>query len=435
MTRTVAQPDRATLAVFCLTLAFTIWPTSGALADTCGAELAAAIERAERIPAAAISPSPGKPGIHALGQRVETEGGRLLDGLDTLEPFSGLYLRGEHERRLGDGQGGSNLALEWEAFSDGRDEAVKRLDKSRLEHRVQYYQLLRDMRERALQERRLGLQQSRNKVFAEVYKLEAATLEGLLHRRKQELKAGTATRGDLAELAFKLKRANLQTEYLAGARQAPVDPAEAALLERAATLRTKPFVELLKQATENSFEYKLQTLFATRGDYFPAWTDDVSLRVYLERRQGFEQQADGVLGVRLRIPLEREGKRDELVALEKSLYRDQGEAVVLRLAQKLESLLDNLRLKQSALKVSAGELALMAERRELACIMVANPVSSIEATPDRELVDLSIQAQEKIRDMHGLRFDILDLLVELEALVWPTHPEDLLRPDEKAPGA
>lgn len=379
-----------------------------------------------QIPASVVEDTSTASEITGLTGKASRDGKEFLLRLDRMNPFNGLYLRAQHERSLERGDASASFALEWEAFENGRGEAIRRLDKARLERLVQHAQLQHDMREKALHERLYRAQRMRNRVFALEYGWEAEALEKLLERRRREMAAGFATREDVAETGFKLERANARKAYHLMSEQQPVNVMDASLLQQAGTLKIQPAGILLVRAIEQSYEYKLQSLFARRSEFSHTWTDDLSLRVYLENRHDFGNASENILGVRLRLALDSDSGRNEVAELEKELYATQQLAVEARLRQKIEAATDTIREKQAALRIGEAEVDLLRERGRLACAMATRPVSVIDAAPARTMDVIQVLLREKSRDLLTLRFDILAQLLELAHLTQVERLTDLL---------
>lgn len=364
--------------------------------------------------------------IGDLAEQARRDYENFFSSLGKVDFFNGLYLRAQHERRLDSGDAGSSFALEWEAFENGRNEAGKRLDKSKLEQLVQQIQLQHDLQEKALHEALNRAQRMRNRILAREFDAEAGVLEEILQRRRQEMAAGFSTLEDVAELEFKLKRAQAQKSHYLGAGHLPLGPLEAGLLRQAESLALKPIDNLLARAIQHSWEHKLQSLFARRSEFYHTWSDDLSLRLYLEKRQDFDQASENVVGFRLRLPLDRDNGHEAVAELEKKLYATQQQAVEIRLRQKLQSAIDTVREKQAALQIGEAEVEWLRERGRLACVIAAHPVSVIDAVPDRTQDEIRILLREKSRDLLTLRFAIFEQLLVLAHLTQAERLTDLL---------
>lgn len=363
--------------------------------------------------------------INELTTRVGNNRDPYFAKMEEISAFSGLFLSGQTDRSLPEGNTRSVYALEWELFNQGWNESRKLLAKTKLEHQVQYYQLLRDMEEKQLNESLFRLQQVRNKVLAFAHDKEVTALKSLLDRRKQELASRYVTREDVADIEFKVERATLKRAYYQSTDQLALSSEVYALINQVESLVLRPHKDLLERAVAHSYEHKLQELFADRSDYFPTWSDNLSLRFYVEKTRDFERDDQTVAGVRIRIPIGTNRGRDELVRLGRNSYLDQQQAVEARLTQKIAALTDRLRLKQSELELLQKEYQLLLTKTELACQQVKFPVSNIDATPARRIDELTIDRLAKEGDILRERLDIFEAMTELSALVKPEKPTDL----------
>ncbi len=363
----------------------------------------------------------------ALASRLQSRRDDYFSRLDGLAPFNGLYVSGLTDVSQ-EGQGRYAVALEWELYNQGRDEARKRLDRARLEGKAQYLQQLRDTEQRQLQENLLAVEQMRNRLLALLYEREVAAIRPVLERRRQELAAGRATRGDVAEIEFKAERAALRRAHYAGSRDVLVYPQAQELINRIESVVLRPNPELVDRAVARSTEYQLQGLFASRGDSLPTLRDKLSVRLYLERSKEFERGLQNVAGVRFRIPIgEDRGVKDAEQAA-RGAYLEQQESIKTGLQTKLVLLADRLRLKQNDMRLLQAENQLLRTKAELACYRLDFPVRGIGGDPDREVEELTLKLHEQQREILAARLDVLEVLTEISAAVKPERPEELYSP-------
>lgn len=362
--------------------------------------------------------------VGELASRIEKNREPYFAKMEETSPFSGLYFRGQTDQSLSNGNNRSAYALEWELFKQGRDESRKGLGKAKIERQVQYYQLLRDMEERQLHENLFRLQQIRNKVVAFIYDKEATRLKSLYDRLQQALANGYVTREDVEDMAFKVERATLKQAYNQSASQLVLSSQEYALINQIESVLLRPSKDLLELAIAHSYEYRLQASFVNRSEYFPTWTDNLSLGFYLEQSHEFNRSNETITGVRIRIPLENIKSHEEIAAIERHSYIDQQQAVALRLAQKIALLSDRLHLRQNDLKLLNKEYQLLRTKTELACYQIDFPVTAVDVPPERKVEELTIYMFEKERDILLARMDILEIMTEFSALIKPEKTED-----------
>ena len=359
-----------------------------------------------------------------LAARLQSRRDQYFSRLDGLAPFNGLYVSGLSDVSQ-DGQGRYAVALEWELYNQGRDEARKRLDRARIEGKTQYLQQLRDTEQRRLQENLLAVDQMRNRLLAMLYERESAAIRPVLERRRQELAAGRATRADVAEIEFKAERAALRRAHYAGASDVLVYPQAQELINRIESVVLRPNPELVDRAVARSPEYQLQGLLASRGDYLPALKDNLSLRLYVERSKEFERGPQNIAGVRIRVPIGHDGGVKDAEQAARAAYLEQQESIKAGLQHRLVLLADRLRLKQNDMRLLQAENKLLRTKAELACYRLDFPVRGIGGDPDREVEELTLRLHEQQRAILSARLDILEVLTELSAAVKPERPEEL----------
>ena len=372
------------------------------------------------LPSSATDPGSNDPlAVRLLRQRDD-----YFARLDGLAVFNGLYVASATDVST-QGQTRYSFGLEWELYNQGRDEARRRLDRTRLEGKAQYLQMLRDTGQRQLQEQLLAVEQMRNRLLAVLYEREAAAIRPVLERRRQERAHGRATKAEVAEIEFKAERASLRRAHYAGSADVLVYPQARELINRIESVVLRPNPELVDRAVARSPDYQLQGLFASRGEYLPTLRDNLSLRLYVERAKEFDRGPQNVAGVRIRVPLgDDRGVQDAEMAA-RTAYREQQESVKTALEQNLVLLTDRLRLKQNDMRLLQAENRLLRSKAEMACYRLDFPVPSIAADPDRDVEELTLLLHEKQREILAARLDVLEVLTEISAAVKPDRPEEL----------
>ena len=391
---------------------------SGLCTSMTGAVLTS--QQVPALPSSATDPGSNDPlAVRMLRQRDD-----YFARLDGLAVFNGVYVASATDVST-QGQTRYSFGLEWELYNQGRDEARRRLERTRLEGKTQYLQLLRDTGQRQLQEQLLAVEQMRNRLLAVLYDREAAAIRPVLERRRQELANGRATKAEVAEIEFKAERASLRRAHYAGSADVLVYPQARELINRIESVVLRPNPELVDRAVARSPDYQLQGLLASRGEYLPTLKDNLSLRLYVERAKEFARGPQNVAGVRLRVPLgDDRGVQDAEMAA-RTAYLEQQESVKTALQQKLVLLADRLRLKQNDMRLLQAENRLLRSKAEMACYRLDFPVPSIAADPDRDVEELTLLLHEKQREILAARIDVLEVLTEITAAVKPERPEEL----------
>jgi hypothetical protein len=379
------------------------------------------------VPPLASSARPEASLNATLAQRMEREREVFFARLDAMKPFNGLYAVGDaNHTLLGPNEGGRySVGLEWELFDRGREDARRQLQRARIENKAQYLQMLRDTQDRELQEQMLAIQQMRNKLLATLYQREAAAIQPVLQRRRQELAAGRATRADVAEIEYRAEVAALRGQHFAALPDVLVFPQAHELINRIEAVELRPAPDLVDRAVERSAEAQLQALLAERVEYLPRTRDRLALSLFAERAKDFDRGPYNVAGVRMRIPLDRDRGRDEVVEAARELYTGQRESVRASMEQKIALLSERLRGKQNDMRVLQAQSRLLRQKVELACYRMDNPLAAIPGDPERDVEELSLQLQALQREILASRLDVLEVLAQLSALVKPRDPQEL----------
>lgn len=361
----------------------------------------------------------------AMAERLERDRDSYFARLDAVVPFSGLFVVGQADHSFADDFGRRySFGLEWELFNEGRAEARRNLERTRLEGRAQYLQLLRDLEQRQLQENLLAVEQMRNKLLAALYQREVTAIRPLLDRRRQELAAGRATRADVAEIEFKSERALLRSRHYGGLRDVLVYPQAQELINRIEDVQLQPEAELAERAASRSADLQMQALLAERHNFLPSVKDTTSLRLFVERSKDFDRGPYHSAGVRLRVPIGKDDARAAATDLSTALLREQQDSIRASLAQKLTLLSERLRLKQNDMRLLQAENRLVRQKAELACYRLDHPVSSLPAA-DRDVEELTLRLHEMQREILVARLDVLEVLTQISALVKPREPQEL----------
>jgi hypothetical protein len=362
-----------------------------------------------------------------LAQRMEQDRDAFFQKLDALKPFNGLYATGDaNHTLLGPNEGGRySVGLEWELFDRGREDAQRQLARARIENKAQYLQLLRATQDRELQEQLLAIQQMRNKLLATLYQRETAAIAPVLQRRRQELAAGRATKADVAEIEYRAEVAALRGEHFAALPDVLVYPQAHDLINRIERVELQPTPDLVDRAIERSPEAQLQALLVERIDYLPRMRDRLSFSLFAERARDFDRGPYNAAGVRMRIPLDHDRGRDEVLESVRELYAGQRESVRAAMEQKIALLSERLRLKQNDMRVLQAQSRLLREKVELACYRLDHPIAALPDDPDRDVEEFSLQLQELQREILGARLDVLEVLTQISALVKPRDPREL----------
>ncbi|BAN69255.1 hypothetical protein [endosymbiont of unidentified scaly snail isolate Monju] len=346
--------------------------------------------------------------------------------LSEISPFKGVYLRLEGNHNLDSGRDLLRYGLDWDLFANGRREAQRRHEKTVLERRVQFLQLLRDMSERAAQERHYLVDQLRTRVLTDWLKAKVQLVEQQLAQLRGALRAGFATREQVEQLRLLLKQTRERLQAQPDNTMA-MPASWQLLLNQLTELQLKPHSELLARTLSQHPDLALQRLFQQRADFQRDWKDDLEARLYIERNETAASRTDQgtVIGFRVRMPLERPAHREELVRLERSLYEDQVQAIRTRLRQRIDQIIRRWHQHRAILKAHLYHLNTLERSLSRLARHARMALPSLPYSPDAELRVKQRERLDLLRDILMERLQLLDYLVDLGQLAQLPDPRDL----------
>lgn len=346
--------------------------------------------------------------------------------LDGLVPFNGLYAVGQVDQTFEKSYGGRyTFGFEWELYKDGRRDAERQLQRTRLEGKAQYLQVMRDTEQRQLQEQMLAVEQMRNKLLALLYQREAAAAKPILERRKQELAAGRATKADVADVEFLAETAQLRAQHYTTTPDVLVYPQAQALINHIEDVQLRPIPDLTDLAYTRSPDVQLQTVLADRAALLPSLKDQITVRLYLERNKDLFRDPYNTAGVRVRIPIGSDRGHDDVVESQRTLYEQQKESLRGSLSQQIALLSERFRLKQNDMRVLQAQSRMLHTKADVACYRMDHPIASLPVDADRDVEALSLQLLDLQRQILSARLDTLEVLTQISALVQPRDPGEL----------
>jgi len=368
-------------------------------------------------------PINSKQAVSALLLKTETIREKYLKELDKQGSFKGLYIRGQWENDQDSGESQDALALEWELFDEGWRESKQLLDKKKLETQLQFFQMLKDMHEHRLNERLYYQSGIENSVRLHLAKTRLIKLSSLLKRYKQRRDNGYVTEAETQQLEYQVDRTKMEINQYSNMQQEGMSVFQFDLLNTIEHVSTVDQPSLLKLGIQQSIDIKIQDIFIQRAEFFPAWTDDLSVRLYMGNRRLYgDQRRDNLIGARVRFPLDLNLKRRKLIKIEQNAYRDQKSALTLRLEQKIVRLLDQFRFQQKRVHNLSGEHALLQNRLALLNVRVKYPLAGLAAVPEKEMDQINMQMLLNLEEVLMARLAAYDKLLKLSAL---TMTEDL----------
>ncbi len=352
---------------------------------------------------------------------------RYLEALNDKKSFKGVYAKAQFDRYT-DGAGDDRLlALEWELFDEGWYEAKKELDKKRVETKVQFFQMLRDLRTHEHNEQLHRLKILRNTVHLHQAKKRHRVLERLLPKYAQRLESGYATMAEFQRISYQHRRASLDLTHYSGLTHSNLSAIEFVVLNNVERITLKDNQTIAELAITNSYDLALQELFIDRSEFFPTWLDDLSVRVYMEHDENpVFRERENIIGLRVRVPLRLDRGRDRLIDIEKSAYRDQQQAIKLRIAQRIGSISESFRFQQKRIVSISSELVFLKEQRKLQEERARHTLAALPAVPEKTSELLELELIQKREDVLLARILAYEQLLALAHLVAPESLRELI---------
>ncbi len=370
--------------------------------------------------------SPGG-SVSDLVSRTARVRDRYLEALNDTKSFKGVYATAQLERSADDGGDESLLALEWELFDEGWYEANKDLDKKKIETKVQFFQMLRDLRIHEHNERTHRLKVLGNTVHLYQAQKRHKILERLLPKYAQRLESGYATMAEFQRVAYQYRRSRIDLTHYSGLTRSKLSPTEFTLLNNIERFALKDNRALAELAMLNSYDLALQDLFIDRSEFFPNWLDDLSVRLYMEYDENpVSRDRENIFGLQVRIPLNLDRGRNGLIDIEKAAYRDQQRAIKLRIGQRIDSISESFRFQQKRIESISSEHRFLKTQWKLQEERARHTLAALPAVPEKTIEVLELELNQKQEDVLLARLKAYAELLTLEHLVAPESLRDLV---------
>lgn len=366
--------------------------------------------------------------INKLWEKTDQIGKDYKQNLDDASPFNGLYARGEGWQSLENDAYEYKYGIDLEFYANGRYEARRRIEKKKLESEVQNLQLLNDMQLRSADEAHHRLRLIAERVKQQSGKAYLSLLESQLELARHEFENGLMSKNEFNGYVSRHFEAQIISEKYATPLKTAIPESWFYLLNDAEHLKLIDEVSLNKLTKQRSYSLKLQDLFKKRATFHETWRDDLSLRVYLERRYNdYNKRHDTVAGVRVRLPLDKPENRDDMVELEQEVYQYQLEALEMRYKQRIKDNLVFFATQQGILQKMKDEYKTVLEKIANNTEHSLQVLPSLPYTPDKD-------NRVFIREKYSLRQDILlqrikviEILFVLSNLTQSNQPEAILQ--------
>ncbi len=368
--------------------------------------------------------------VNTLLQDIRRVQQDYLDTLDNENPFYGLYIKGEYDQFLDPSEDLQRIGVEWEFFDDGWNDSLQRIDRKKLEIRLQFLQMLANMQQKKFMEKLSFKNRLSTRIRGLVSKKKAMLLHTLQQARKKQFENGYATKDDYLTIHYKYQNSALLAEHYENLATPLLTKGEFDIINRCETLRLLPLESLLQQAVEKSVQIQIQNLFIQRSEFFPSWSDDLRLKLFAENTYLRDGNEEKVMGISFRLPLQTNGSRETLVATEQDMYIKQKLAIRKRLEQRIPGILETLRFHQQRVIISSNEYALMRQRFSDLTQEEKSSIPILDRTPKRSLELLKIELLDKEMEILLTRLKVYEELIKLQSLVQSKTIADLLEPQQ-----
>ncbi len=372
--------------------------------------------------------SPPARAVLHLWQEGDRTGQAYTDLLRKEKGFNGLYFRAEGWESLRRDAYEYKLGIDLELYDNGRHEGRRTQAKKIVESRVQYLQLLNDMSHRASDENRYNLHRLELRLQKEWLQAKLKLTTEQLQTARSELKAGFLTRDEFADYVTRQTEAELRYQAVASADDLAMPSGWLVLLNRMEKLELLPENDLIERAYRQDYGLLLQEQFIERAQFHPQWRDDLEARLYLEERYNdYNRREDLVVGVRVRLPLDKPRNRDDLIELEIDSYREQAQAMRVRIRQRILQQHRAFRQHQAMLNGMMNQrIQLLQEIRDQQ-EHARKVIPSLPYTPEKQLRVLARTLLDLSGEIRKKRLQLLGYMIDLADLTRDARLETLLR--------
>ena len=356
--------------------------------------------------------------INLLAGEINRNGKQFLALQDEQSAFKGLYLKLEDRESLDSNFYDRRVALEMELFDEGWREASRTLAKKKQQSQLEYLQLQSNMAAKRADNVHHFIKLIQNRIHYDSARRRQAFYSALYEKRKQKLAEGFIEQSELIDMQLKRDRATTDYTYYASADMRAIPLRWFNLLNRIESIALKSEDSLLTLATKNSFELKIQALLEARTEFYPQYLDNVSLRVFVERRENNRILADteNIVGVRARLPIDFDSKRSRIVGIQRDAYGYQKDVVMVRLQQKISAVRQLFGFKQHSLKNLQQEFDALDRQADVARKQMQADLTGLKYTPERKLDEIAMKQLDLSAQILLTRLEILDVLLKLQSL-------------------
>lgn len=372
------------------------------------------------------APDSSATGILPEMKGIKADADRYLADLGEQRPFWGVYFRSGAAQDIESGDTDLNYRLEWDLFRQGRYERKKDLEKKRHQNELQTLQMLNDVNQHHLNEQLDGIEFLSQAVQYHQAEELAALLASILRRRRVQLEKGYITRDDFDHIRFKHRQAELKKKLYDTGRKAALDASLHDLLNCIEFAALIALDQAQQAAVEQAYALKIQQNLVERARYARSWADDLSLNLYVEQRNDFNENSRSNVGVEVEIPIHWDARRGSLIDQEKRLYEKQAAVLTRRIMTNLEKLYDFFAFQQVRIQMLLLELEKSAQRKAYEQMRAERALEDLDHTPERSLDQIRMEEIDLRYEAIQARLKVYEILVKIAALTYADHPRDLI---------
>jgi hypothetical protein len=372
------------------------------------------------------APKPSAEGLQPEAAGFEAAADRYLVDLEEQRPFQGIYFLSRGARDVDSGDTDFNYRLEWDLFKHGRYERKKELEKKRNQNDLQTLQILNDVNQHRLNQQLDGIEFLSQAVRYHQAEELATLLAGILRRRRVQLEKGYITRDDFDNIQLKYRQAEMKKKLYSTVRKAALEAPLHDLLNCIEFADLIALDQAQKAAVERAYPLKIQKNLAERARYARSWADDLSLNLYMEQRNEFNDSTRNDVGFEVKIPIHWDSRRGPLIDQEKRLYEKQAAVVVRRIKTNLEKLYDFFAFQQMHIQMLLLELEKSAQRKTYEQERAERALEDLDYTPERSLDQIRVEVIDLRYEVIQARLKLYEILVKIAALTHADHPRELI---------
>lgn len=351
---------------------------------------------------------------------------KYLSFLNSQKPDLGFYFITTYEKDFESGENRYLYGIEWRLFDEGLWQSKREKMKKILQTKLEFLQLRREDLNRRIVLTRQHIHFVHNRLLLQKAKNKVKLLKKILKRRIEALKAGFTTKADVEHLRLKLERAKRMVNVLEDAPKEKLSNYEWELLNCIEFTPLMSKKDLLKIAVRHRPEIRIQDVFADRAEFFPSWTDDLDVTLYVVRKNEFYPRDRWVYGARVAVPLYYNRKRGKIVEIQRLLYMEHKRLIKAQIKREIELRL--YRFKMAQLKVLEAEKEYEMIKQELKDTeeKVKAPIQNLEKEPLRILEDLQIRLLDAMYSVLENRLRAYMYLVDILETCGVLDPKAIL---------